>query len=148
MLSQDYIQGKLNCSVNQIFETVWQIDVKNSWENGIRLSEASKLNRRTLIATFSYSGIMNLIKKKIKKWYALNLEYLGGYILLQSASVISRPALLPLILMEVDSCQNCVYGLHNIKCEEASVNKSEALAGQSRSFLLSDYINDVDIAFI
>lgn len=76
------------------------------------------------------------------------MEYLGGYILLQSASVISRPALLPLILMEVDSCQNCVYGLHNIKCEEASVNKSEALAGQSRSFLLSDYINDVDIAFI
>lgn len=147
MLSQDYIQGKLNCSVNQIFETVWQIGVKNSRENGIRLSEASKLNRRTLIPTFSYSGIMNLIKKK-QKWYALNLEYLGGYILLQSASVISRPALLPLILMEVDSCQNCVYGLHNIKCEEASVNKSEALAGQSRSFLLSDYINDVEIAFI
>lgn len=53
-----------------------------------------------------------------------------------------------LILMEVDSCQNCDYGLHNIKCEEASVNKSEALAGQSRSFLLSDYINDVEIAFI
>lgn len=76
------------------------------------------------------------------------MEYLGGYILLQSASVISRPALLPLILMEVDSCQNCDYGLHNIKCEEASVNKSEALAGQSRSFLLSDYINDVEIAFI
>lgn len=66
--------------------------------------------------------------------------------MLHFTSVSPRPALLPLILMEVESCPNCDYGLLNIKCEELSVNKSEVLEGQSRSFSVSDYISDTEIA--
>lgn len=74
-------------------------------------------------------GTINLIKKK---FYALNLEYLGGYTAaFQTTSVAPRSALLPPILMEMESCQNCDFGLQIIKYKEASVNKSEALAGQS-----------------
>lgn len=90
-------------------------------------------------------GIVNLIKKEIicSKLGIPGRIYTVAF---QITFVFSRPALLPLILMEVESCQNCDYGLQKTKHEEASVNKSEALAGQLRSFLLSDYINDTKIA--
>lgn len=92
-------------------------------------------------------GIVNLIKKEIicSKLGIPGRIYTAAF---QTTSVVSRPALLPPILMEVESCQNCDYGLQKIKHREASINRSEALACQSRLYLLGDYINDINIALI
>jgi len=122
--------------------------LKKSRENGMSLSEASKLNKRTLILTFSYSGRHYKSDKKEIICSKLGIPgriYTAAF---QTTSVVSRPALLPLILMEVESCQNCDYSLQKIKHDEASATESVALAGQSRSFLLSDYTNDTKTALL
>lgn len=118
-----------------------------SRENGISLSEASKLSKRTLAPTFDCSGRhcksdkeRNCKLQTWNTWEDINCclpKHFCGL----------RLALLPPILMEMESCQNWNRGLQEIK-QEASVNKSGALTGQSGWFLLSDYMNDIKIALI
>lgn len=119
--------------------------LKMSKENGISLSEASKLSKRTLAPTFNYSG--RHYKSDKERNYKLQIwntwEDINSCLLNHFCDL--RPALLPPILMEMESCQNWSCGLQEIK-QEASVNKSGALTGQSGWFLLSDYMNDIKVA--
>lgn len=116
-----------------------------SKENGISLSEASKLSKRTLAPTFNYSG--RHYKSDKERNYKLQIwntwEDINSCLLNHFCGL--RPALQPPILMEMESCQNWSCGLQEIK-QEASVNKSGALTGQSGWFLLSDYMNDIKVA--
>lgn len=120
--------------------------LKMSRENGISLSEASKLNKRTLAPTFDYSGRHCKSDKernyKLQTWNTWDdrncclLNHFCGFKACPFATNLNGNRIMP--KLELWPPGN----------KTRSINKSGALTGQSRWFLLSDYMNDIKIALI